>query len=112
RGGFRPFDKTKGQRKKFSSYKTLHDPRACREVARSTSTVTLRPLDKLEDRVFSTVPLRPLDKLEDRVELHAVPLRPLDKLEDRVELHAVPLRPLDKLEDREMFPKAFATGVN
>ncbi|MEG0789661.1 MAG: hypothetical protein RR432_05620, partial [Alistipes sp.] len=57
------------------------------------STVTLRPLDKLEDRVFSTVPLRPLDKLE-----------------DRVELHAVPLRPLDKLEDREMFPKVFATS--
>ncbi|MEG2492332.1 MAG: hypothetical protein RSA67_07275, partial [Alistipes sp.] len=26
------------------------DPRACREVAKTTSTMTLRPLDKLEDR--------------------------------------------------------------
>ncbi|MEG1885346.1 MAG: hypothetical protein RR182_03585, partial [Alistipes sp.] len=32
------------------------DPRACREVARSLDVLTLRPLDKLEDREFSSVP--------------------------------------------------------
>ncbi|MEG1759946.1 MAG: hypothetical protein RR258_05950, partial [Alistipes sp.] len=79
--------------KSFLSYKTLHDPRACREVEKTISAVTLRPLDRLEDR--EPLPLRPLDKLEDREPL---PLRPLDRLEDREPLS---LRPLDRLEDRE-----------
>ncbi|MEG1759429.1 MAG: hypothetical protein RR258_03310, partial [Alistipes sp.] len=34
-------------------------------------------------KTISIVTLRPLDKLEDRVKLSEYPLRPLDKLEDR-----------------------------
>ncbi|MEG2772157.1 MAG: hypothetical protein RR960_07430, partial [Alistipes sp.] len=38
-----------------------------------------------EDRVLCfQCTLRPLDRLEDRVGLRTVPLRPLDKLEERV----------------------------
>ncbi|MEG0789848.1 MAG: hypothetical protein RR432_06585, partial [Alistipes sp.] len=50
RGGFRPFDKTKGQRKSFHHIKP---------------TTILEPVERSQGQ-SATVPLRPLDKLEDR----------------------------------------------